>query len=233
MSRSRFKVLALSALIAAPLAATAQQAAVTEFLGTDAGFSASNSSDFVTYLGDYSGYSNRIADFSTAVGYMSQFGEVDRDTEVFNTTPPDSTLWMILDETSGNDNVAVGAFSMYDLDSGPDSVAIGARAGFNLVDSFNDNTLIGADAGLNLTTGSDNTYLGEFVGENATEASRNVYLGIALVSLPRRVRTTSAWVSRPYVKIILAGVKPMSGLKLANGQGVRGWSGEQPNKKLE
>jgi hypothetical protein len=81
---------------------------------------------------------------------------------------------MILN-TSGDNNVAVGAWSLFNNTNGPENVAIGWQAGYSSTGGYN--TLIGYQAGVNLTYGDSNIIIGNRNSAASSTGSNQLDIG--------------------------------------------------------
>ena len=126
-------------------------------VGTYAGASMYNQSDYTTLIGNYAGYDLDAGDRATFIGYRAGYSG-----------------------GSGSYNTAVGVNSMYDITSGERNTAIGDSAGYN-IESGDHNTLLGQAVGYDLTTGDQNTLLGHNAGNAGTNdlvsGSNNTIIG--------------------------------------------------------
>ena len=126
-----------------------------------------------TSIGSFSLQNNVIGDGNTAVGFQA-LGNSEQGFS--NTAIGGFAMAGFNGATTGEQNVAIGAYSLARNTSGSDNVAIG---GNSLIQSKvgSGNVAIGTNVGPGLRSGSNNTFVGNNITANDTSVFNSVVLG--------------------------------------------------------
>ena len=148
-------------------------------IGVEAGYSTGNASSVIA-IGFQSGYNNTTSN-NIFFGVNSGFKHVIDDDNIFigdsagYGNSSHDYFGSKVESFHGNQNIALGNNSGYNITTGFRNVFIGSNVG-NTVTSGSDNLLIGNDAGSSLTTESNNLCLGVNAGKNNL-SSNNMFIG--------------------------------------------------------
>jgi len=148
----------------------------------------SNSGSNNTAVGAYSAYSNLDASNNTAIGSNSSYYNTDGANNTalgagslcnntigsLNTAIGSSALEGLVQQSTGNQNVAVGAQALYS-NAGSNNTSVGTYSLLNNVDGSN-NTAIGFQS-LYSNTGANNSAIGAYAALGVTGGSYNTFLG--------------------------------------------------------
>ena len=155
-------------------------------IGTSSGYT--NQSSNIVAVGTNAGYMNTSSIKNTYIGHQSGYNNLTGDCNTYlgHNAGSSNTSSIILANSSGAYNIAIGNEAGYSITSGSRNVLIGSTksgngtsndsAGWSLQDGT-DNIHIGANAGAKATSTINNVLIGSDVGTSITTAGNNVLIG--------------------------------------------------------
>jgi hypothetical protein len=113
------------------------------------------------------------SDYTTAIGSQALYHAVSANSVAIGAYAGRG----VSGQTTGDNNVFIGAFVASSYTTGTENVRIGSLISWDTLTSGSYNTTIGRYAGKNLVAGSNNTLLGWQAGVSLSSGSRNLILG--------------------------------------------------------